>query len=71
MHAQDPSALAGWHWLTPLPAGPTAPLCLLQLVFLIDQAEWPRATDFNITVTATNDFGESNNSTEYRFTTPL
>lgn len=44
---------------------------VLQILLPVPQAQWPRDTLLNITVAATNNFGESKNSTAYEFTTPL
>lgn len=40
-------------------------------MFLIDQADWPRNALISFVVSATNSFGESDNSTSYEFLTPL
>lgn len=45
-------------------------LPLLQRVFVFDQADWPRQVLFKIVVSATSEYGKSDNSTESEFLTP-
>lgn len=54
--------------LNPLACCPSIPC--LQRVFKIDQADWMRNTHYDFFVSATNDFCESGNSSQYEFDTP-
>lgn len=46
-------------------------LTLLQRRFLIEQTEWMRNTEYEIEVSATNNFGQSDNSSDWVLYTPL
>lgn len=43
---------------------------LLQRLFTLDQADWMRDVMYKIVVSATSEFGRSDNSSEWEFLTP-